>query len=227
MWARLLPIAFLALLSIGAVAQSPPSANDPGLHTLRQPYDIETFGMFRMLILAGDFSPKVTLEAVVAKHPTTGVGAVADARGEIAIYDSRLIVSYGKQAAEAERAALFTVGTVSAWQTIKVEHDVAPDDIESFLSQTAGAHGIDPQGPFPFQIRGTLMSFVMRHRDRFPARQKANASTCSGGCMLKSNAGKCLILLRNRFDISVLRRMQIALRRRLVAAGRSQTNFLL
>jgi hypothetical protein len=39
--------------------------------------------------------------------------------------------------------------------------EVGPDDIESFLSQTAAAHGIDPQGPFPFQIRGTLMSFVM------------------------------------------------------------------
>lgn len=53
------------------------------LHTVRQPYSIEVFGAFRMLILAGDFSPKVDLGAILAKRPTTGVGAVADARGEI------------------------------------------------------------------------------------------------------------------------------------------------
>jgi hypothetical protein len=160
---RLLPIAFLAALAAGAGAQMP--ANDPGAHTPRQPYDIETFGMFRMLVLSGDFAAKVKLEAAMAKHPTTGVGAVADARGEIAVYDGKLIVSYGRQAphlpAEAEGAALLTVGTVSAWQTVEVDHDVAPDDVESFLSQTAAARGLDPQGPFPFQIRGTLKSFVM------------------------------------------------------------------
>jgi len=79
---------------------------------VRQPYNIETFGAFRMLILAGDFSPKVDLTAVLAKRPTTGVGAVANARGEITIYDGKLIVSYGKEApdppANAERAPVCT-----------------------------------------------------------------------------------------------------------------------
>jgi len=53
-------------------------AMSDSLHTTRQPYKIEAFGAFRMLILAGDFSPKVDLAQVIAKRPTTGVGAVAE-----------------------------------------------------------------------------------------------------------------------------------------------------
>ncbi len=165
MWTRLMPIALLATLPFAAAAQLPQSAADTGLHTLRQPYDVETFGAFRMLILAGDFSPKLTLGTAMAKGPTTGVGAMADARGEITIHDGKLIVSYGREgthpAPETENAALLTIGKVSAWQAINVEHDVAPVGIESFLSLRAAQHGLNPQGPFPFQIRGTLTSFVM------------------------------------------------------------------
>jgi alpha-acetolactate decarboxylase len=166
MGTRLAPIAFLAALGIGPTAgQSPPGANDPGEHTLRQPYELETFGMFRSLILNGDFTPKVTLREVMAKHPTTGVGAVVDARGEITIYDGKPIVSYGKEAshptAEAELAALLAVGTVAAWQSIIVERDIAPGDIEAFLAQMATAHGLKPDASFPFQIQGTLASYVM------------------------------------------------------------------
>jgi hypothetical protein len=147
--------------STGEAQQAMPDS----LHTTRQPYQIEAFGAFRMLILAGDFTPKVDLARVLAKRPTTGVGAVADARGEIAIYDGKLIVSYGQETshppAEAEQAALLATGTVETWQSVAVEHDVAPDAIEMFLAHMAGMHGLDPEGPFPFQIRGTLTSYVM------------------------------------------------------------------
>jgi alpha-acetolactate decarboxylase len=151
-------------LTAGAPARSQPVISD-AVHMVRQPYNIEAFGAFRMLILAGDFTPKVELAAVLAKHPTTGVGALADARGEVTIYDGKLIVSYGEQAphpaAKAERAALLAVGTVASWQSIAVEHDVAPDAVEMFLAHMAGAHGLDPNGSFPFQSKGTLLSYVM------------------------------------------------------------------
>lgn len=158
--------AAIAWLLAGGPAWSQPPIDQAGLHTLRQPYDIEAFGAFRMLILAGDFSRKVDLAAAMAKHPTTGPGALTDARGEITIHDGKLIVSYGRDdgsypAAADESAALLATGTVAAWQTVAVPHDVAPDEIEAFLAHTAGAHGLDPDGPFPFQIRGTLMSYAM------------------------------------------------------------------
>jgi hypothetical protein len=156
--------AAIVWLTVGAPARAQQAISD-AVHTVRQPYNIEAFGAFRMLILAGDFRPKVELAAVLAKHPTTGVGALAEARGEITIYDGKPIVSYGEQAphlaAEAERAALLAIGTVASWQSIAVEHDVAPDAVEMFLAHMAGMHGLDADGPFLFQIEGTLLSYVM------------------------------------------------------------------
>jgi len=150
------------------VANAPAQAQQPtvsSMPTVRQPYDIEAFGAFRALILAGDFGAKVELESVLARHPTTGVGALADARGEITIHDGKLIVSYGLDAphpaAGADRAALLAIATAASWQSIPVEHDVAPDDVETFLARLAASHGLDPEGPFPFQVRGTLAPYAM------------------------------------------------------------------
>ena len=118
-----------------------------------------------MLILEGDFSPKVSLGAVMAKHPTIGVGTVADARGEITIHDGQA----DRQLRQEEHHTRLprpnpphcSRPTVAGWQTLKVEQDIAPDGIEDFIAQAAGAHGINKEGPFPFQIRGTLASYVM------------------------------------------------------------------
>jgi hypothetical protein len=101
----------------------------------------------------------------MAKHPTTGVGAVADARGEITIYDGKLIVSYGKPVASvdatADHAALLAMGSAGQWQTVPVESDVVPEDVESYIASAAKARGIDPDNSFPFQIRGNLGPYVM------------------------------------------------------------------
>jgi hypothetical protein len=149
---RLVAISFLAALA-------------PAMAQTSLPYAIETFGAFRKVILEGDFTPKVSLGAVMPKNPTVGVGAVADARGEITIHDGKLIVSYGKAgphpAAESEPAGLLATAKVAGWQTIKVEQDVGPDDIENFIARAAAAHGVNQEGPFPYQIRGTLASYVM------------------------------------------------------------------
>lgn len=66
MGTRPLPLAtMLVMLSLGAAAL--------GQHRIsREPYTLETFGMFRSVILNGDFTPKVMLRDVMAKHPTTG-----------------------------------------------------------------------------------------------------------------------------------------------------------
>lgn len=166
MWAFAIRILLCAALVAGsAYGQSNSRGIDAGLRTLRQPYDIEAFGAFRMLILAGDFSPKVVLSEILLKRPTTAVGALSEARGEITIYDGKLVVSYGKQPSgtpmEAEQAALLAMGRAGEWQTISVEHDVAPEDLDLYIGRTAAAHGLSGQGPFPFQVRGTLASYEM------------------------------------------------------------------
>jgi hypothetical protein len=101
----------------------------------------------------------------MSRLPSTGVGAVSGARGEITIADGKLIVSYGKPdphpAPHAESATLFAIATVKEWQTILVVVDVAPAALEAFLAQTAKAHGLDPDQSFPFQLRGTLGPYAM------------------------------------------------------------------
>jgi hypothetical protein len=157
-----------ALLTFSIAPAASQQMREPAgaaMYTIRQPFTIETFGIFRNMMLSGDFTPKVQLVAVMAKHPTTGVGAVADARGEITIYDGKLIVSYGRPVASvavtADHAALLAVGSAGQWQTALVERDVAPEDVESYIAAAAKAHGIDPDNSFPFQIRGSLGPYVM------------------------------------------------------------------
>jgi len=162
----LAPIAALLTFSIApAVPQQMREPVGAVTHAIRQPFAIETFGIFRNMMLSGDFTPKVQLVAAMAKHPTTGVGAIAEARGEITIYDGKLIVSYGKPLASvnvtADHAALLAMGSAGQWQAMPVEHDVAPEDVESYIASAAKARGIDPNNSFPFQIKGNLGPYVM------------------------------------------------------------------
>ena len=155
----------LAVTSHPASAQAGMPSGDGATQQTDGPFRVATFGVFRKMLSEGDFTPKVPLAAVMAKQPTTGVGAVADARGEITVFDGKLIVSYGKPAAQTDpsqdSAALLTFGSAPAWQSIAVKKDVAPAEIETFIASTAKAYGLDPEQSFPFEIEGTILSYVM------------------------------------------------------------------
>jgi hypothetical protein len=94
----------------------------------------------------------------------TGVGALADALGEITIYDGKLVVSYG-YAPSADTstpfAALLAMASVDEWQSVPVASDGSPEEIESFISVAAKTHGIDPTVSFPFEVRGNIGPYVM------------------------------------------------------------------
>jgi Alpha-acetolactate decarboxylase len=130
-----------------------------------QPYGIATFGEFRKMAMQRDYGAKATLATVLASGATDGVGAVADARGEITIVDGKAIVSYGAAPGHpppaSETAMLLATATVRAWQEIPVGRDVAPAELESFLAEQAKSRGIDPEKSFPFRLRGTVTSYVM------------------------------------------------------------------
>ena len=157
-------VAAAAALAAGPALPQMQPMGDVALHTLHQPYSVETFGAFRSIMMGGDFSPKVRLADVMAKHPTTGVGALADALGEITIYDGKLIVSYGYAPpadTSSASAALLAMASVDGWQSVPVASDVAPEEIESFISVAAKTHGIDPTVSFPFEVRGNIGPYVM------------------------------------------------------------------
>jgi hypothetical protein len=147
----------------------PQQAQPPGdsftQHTLHQPYSVETFGEFRRMMLTGDFTPKVQLNAAMAKRPTVGIGAVASARGEISIFDGKLVVSYGKTGpstdASLEYAALLVIASAADWRSVRVEQDIAPESIEPYIAAAAKAVGIDTAKSFPFEVRGNVGPYVM------------------------------------------------------------------
>jgi hypothetical protein len=130
-----------------------------------EPYDIEAFGVFCDMVLRGDFTPKVAIGSVMSRLPSTGVGAVSGARGEITIAGGKLIISYGKPdahpAPDAETAALLATGKVKEWQTARIDADVAPSAVAALLAQSARAHGLDPEKSFPFELHGTVGPYVM------------------------------------------------------------------
>ena len=130
-----------------------------------QPYGIATFGEFRKMAMQRDYAAKATLAAVVANGATDGVGAVTDARGEVTIVDGKAIVSYGKETDRlppaSETAMLLATAAVREWQEVRVDRDVKPAEIESFLAGEAKSRGIDPEKSFPFRLHGTLTTYVM------------------------------------------------------------------
>jgi hypothetical protein len=167
---RAVDITVLILVAVVAALAAEPALpqmqpmGDAVVHTLHQPYSVETFGAFRSIMMGGDFSPKVRLADAMAKRPTTGVGALADALGEITIYDGRLIVTYG-YASPADTspasAALLAMASVDGWQSVPATSDVAPEEVEAFISVAAKTHGIDPTVSFPFEVRGNIGPYVM------------------------------------------------------------------
>jgi hypothetical protein len=167
---RAVDITGLALVSVVAALAAGPALpqmrpmGDAAAHTLHQPYSVETFGAFRDIMMSGDFSPKVHLAQVMARHPTTGIGALADALGEITIYDGKLIVSYGYAPpadTSSASAALLAIASDDGWQSVPIANDVAPEEVESFIAIAAKTHGIDPTVSFPFEVRGNIGPYVM------------------------------------------------------------------
>jgi hypothetical protein len=119
-WKSFVVAAALSIVAAGpTAAQQTHPTRELASDAARQPYDVRTFGVFRDLMLKGDFTAKVPLADVMAKHPTTGVGAVADARGEISIYDGKLIISYGKAGGQpdvnTDSATLLAMGSAREW----------------------------------------------------------------------------------------------------------------
>jgi hypothetical protein len=92
-------------------------------------FSIESFRAFRNLMLQGDFNSKASLANIMAKQPTTGVGAVSGVRGEITILDGNLVVTYGKDNRPATKSDLMGMVTHGGERTHS--HWVAMDGSET------------------------------------------------------------------------------------------------
>jgi len=53
------------------------------------------------------------------------------------------------------------LGSVSDWQSVRVDEDVEPEQVETYIAAAAKAHGIDADKSFPFEVRGNIGPYVM------------------------------------------------------------------
>jgi len=53
------------------------------------------------------------------------------------------------------------LGSFSDWQSVRVDEDVAAEDVETYIAAAAKSHGIDPIKSFPFEVRGNIGPYVM------------------------------------------------------------------
>ena len=144
----------LLLLALGAAAAS-----------AAEPFEVRAFGNFTRMAHSGHAPAVVKLAALGARPGSYGVGALAGLRGEILLWDGKLLVTRGhsqegrtEPPAAADEAALFASAQVGAWDEIAVPEAMTRAQFEAFVASTAKSRGIDTERAFAFILRGALPS---------------------------------------------------------------------
>ncbi len=92
-----------------------------------------------------------------------GVAALSGLEGEAAIVDGELTVSVVNDQGQLEsvttdagqRQATMLAGRyVTRWHEVAVERDVAADEFDAFLAESAESAGVNPDLPFLFTVEG-------------------------------------------------------------------------
>jgi len=139
----------------------------PALASGGAPFAITIHGHFKRLLHTGDASGKVALDSIPTTAGLYGLGALADLRGEILLWDGRVLVTHGervngttRQAMPGEQAALLGTALVDQWHEEIVPRDMEQQEFEGHVLDSARAMGIDVNEPFPFLVRGTMTNLT-------------------------------------------------------------------
>jgi alpha-acetolactate decarboxylase len=125
------------------------------------PAGVQAFGNFKRLAHTGDTSAKIALREVPTTAGTYAVGALTGMRGEILVWDGKLLVTRGhspdgrtEAAGTDDSATLLALAKVAAWSEVPVPSDMKQAEFEAFVVKQAAARGLDPAKSFPFLVRG-------------------------------------------------------------------------
>lgn len=128
-----------------------------------EPYDIRAFGSFQRMSHTGDTRGAVKLTDIAPRAGSYGVGALAGLRGEILLWDGKMLVTRGhapsggvEPAAPSDEAVLLVTARVDAWDETTVPEDMTQGQFEAFVLRTAKSKGLDAERAFPFTVRGAL-----------------------------------------------------------------------
>ncbi len=132
-----------------------------------EPFAIQAWGNFKQMSHTGNTAGVVKLSDLGNAKGTYGVGAIAGMRGEILLWDGKMLVSRGHStkgetspATANDEAVLFVRAKVDAWQELPVASDMTQAQFEAFVVAAAKKAGINPDQAFPFALRGNAMNVV-------------------------------------------------------------------
>lgn len=148
-----------------------------------QAFDFTVFGNFKRMRHTGDTKGQVRLAELPQAAGNWGVGALAGLKGEVLLYNGRLLVSRGDEAMgrtsgpqPSDEAALFASTKVRAWVDVPVPSDMNQTQFQAFLLEQAQSHGLDGARPFPFLVQGRYPALTWH----VVSGQMASASPHSG-----------------------------------------------
>jgi len=140
---------FFSLWAFGAVAS--------------EPFDVRVFGNFERMSQTRDTRGVVKLREILTLPGSYGLGALDGLRGEILLWDGKLLVSRGHSANGAiepsvptDEAVFFVEARVEAWDEVAIPNDMTEAEFEQFVLQTAARRGLSTDRAFPFAVRGNF-----------------------------------------------------------------------
>lgn len=122
---------------------------------------VEYSGALRT-IMSGNLEATTSLDTLSQKKHLYALGAVADLKGEIQIFDSKpsnsVVVDSSLQINDSydAKAALLVYAQVEQWEAFTMENIRTKEELEKRIFEMATSHGIDVDAPFPFLLEGEV-----------------------------------------------------------------------
>lgn len=130
-----------------------------------EPLAIQAWGNFKHMAHTGNTDGVVKLSELGNSKGSYGIGAVAGMRGELLLWDGKMLVSRGHStkgetgaATASDEAVLFIRAKVDAWQEQPVDSDMSQAQFETFVVTAAKKAGLDIDKAFPFVVRGNALN---------------------------------------------------------------------
>lgn len=125
---------------------------------------VEHTGALRV-IMSGNLSATASLDTLAVKDHLYALGAVAQLKGEIQVFDGIPFISSVNEnevvidPSFSKKGALLVYAMVPSWKEIKIPAAIDTQEaLDAFIIDTAASFKIDTSVPFPFMIEGTAAS---------------------------------------------------------------------
>jgi len=126
---------------------------------------VQVAGALRNIMINGDISSKIEIESLQNKQHLYALGALANLKGEIVIFDnSPFITSVKDGRLELDQtlnhqATLLVYTQQEDWRQLELPEGLESyKDLETFITELAKNNAAKVDQPFPFLIRGTVKS---------------------------------------------------------------------